>query len=211
MTTGIRSARESLLAHPLACGLRSRLEEPWRAYHVWAHPMAMLDHLETAEAEGVVIHDPEACVGFAGWHDSVYDTHSAHGRNEELSALLCEAEMPRWAGPASVRSASAATRATAGHLLPDRRICPDGAINLDVDLSILAADEETFARYERDIRTEYRHIRLSDYQKGRAAILRSFEGRRTIYLTDWARNRWEEKARANLIASIRRLEGTLAA
>jgi predicted metal-dependent HD superfamily phosphohydrolase len=206
MTGAIAEAHASLLASPVCASLRSRLNEPWRAYHVWRHFEAIVGHMKQAESEGVTIHDPHACIGFAGWHDSVYDPQAEHGRNEELSARLCEAEMTSWAGARSVLSAATGTRATIGHVLPDVHACPDGALQLDCDLAILAGGSKTIARFERDIRFEYRHVEIDVYRARRAEVLRNFMRRPRIYLTEWAHARWEAAARRNLREVISGLE-----
>jgi len=191
-------------AAPIAA-LRSRYDEPWRHYHVWAHPQAMLRHLDRAIADGVALADPVAAAGFILWHDAIYDPQAPHGRNELLSAELCRAEMAAIADALSVARACTAIEATIRHLLPDGD-CPDAALLLDIDLSILGADEATFAVYDRAIRAEYAHVAGPDYRTGRAAILRRFLDRDRLYLTDWGAGRWEQAGRANLAAAIARLD-----
>ena len=191
-------------AAPIAA-LRSRYDEPWRHYHVWAHPQAMLRHLERAIADGVELADPVAAAGFVLWHDAIYDPQAPHGRNELLSAELCRTEMAAIADPVPVARACTAIEATIRHLLP-KGDCPDAALLLDIDLSILGADEATFAVYDQAIRAEYAHVAEPDYCAGRAAILRRFLDRDRLYLTDWGADRWEKAARANLAAAIARLD-----
>jgi predicted metal-dependent HD superfamily phosphohydrolase len=206
MTGAIREAHLSLMRSPLAVGLRSRLSEPWRAYHVWEHFKAIVGHMEHAEADGVAIHDPVACIGFAAWHDSIYDPRSEHGRNEELSALLCEAEMPTWADAHSVASAAAATRATTKHRVPNAVVCPDAALQLDCDLAILAGAPRVIDAFERDIRFEYSHVEIDFYRERRAGVLATFLERDRLYVTDWAHARWEAAARDNLHRTIAALK-----
>jgi len=184
--------------------LKARYDEPWRHYHVWAHPQAMLRHLDRAIADGVDMADPIAAVGFILWHDAIYDPQGPHGRNETMSAALCRVEMATIAGPASVARACAAIEATIRHLQPEGD-CPDAALLLDIDLSILGADDAAFAAYDDAIRAEYAHVGEADYRAGRAAILRRFLDRDRLYLTDWGYDRWEGRARANLAATIRNL------
>lgn len=191
-------------AAPIAA-LRSRYDEPWRHYHVWAHPHAMLRHLDRAIADGVELVDPAAAAGFVLWHDAIYDPQAPHGRNELLSAALCRAEMAAIADALSVARTCTAIEATIRHLPPDDD-CPDAALLLDIDLSILGADEATFAAYDRAIRAEYAHVAEPGYRAGRAAILRRFLDRDRLYLTDWGVDRWEKAARANLAAAISRLD-----
>lgn len=188
---------------PLAA-LRSRYDEPWRHYHVWAHPQAMLRHLDAAAADGVEIADPDAAIGFILWHDAIYDPGSGGGRNERLSAALCQAEMGALADRSSVERAVLAIEATAGHVLPDGD-CPDAPLLLDIDLSILGAEEAGFDVYDAAIRREYAHVPEVDYRAGRRAILATFLARERLFLTEWGHARWDRAARANLRRAIHQL------
>lgn len=202
----IAAARTTLLGDDIVCGLVARHGEPWRSYHVWKHPLAMMTRMEEAETGGVVVVDPDACIAFAGWHDSIYDPEASHGRNEELSARLCEAEAGQVFRRKSVQRACAATRATVAHRPVPLVECPDIELCLDVDLSILGADEATFDEYDvRLIRAEYAHVPEGAYRTGRAAVLSTFLERERLFLTDWGRDRWETAARENLDRAIRRL------
>lgn len=200
---GLAAAVAELMGAPAAAALRHRYEEPWRHYHDWSHPLAMLRHLATAELEGVRIVDPRAAAGFVLWHDSVYDPQAVHGRNERLSAALCRAEM---VGDAvCVARAAAAIEATIDHRAVDEADCPDIALLLDVDLAILGAGDADFDRYDAQIGLEYAHVEPAAYRAGRTAVLRRFLDRDRLYLTDWGHARWEVAARANLARAMDRL------
>lgn len=190
-----------ILTLPVGAALLSRLDEPWRHYHTSTHVANLLKRLSDAESEGVTIHDPEACALFCLWHDAVYDAQAAHGRNEELSAQLCQAEAAGLVSRASLTAAVAAIRATAGHVAPAVEICPDGALLLDVDLSILGAGPEDFAAYDIGIRLEYAHVPPEIYVPRRREVLSGFLHRDRIFVTAWAHTRWNEAARANLKAA----------
>jgi predicted metal-dependent HD superfamily phosphohydrolase len=202
--TQIAGAVAELFATAVASAVRQRYHEPWRHYHAWHHPLAMITHLAAAEAEGVTIDDPVAAVGFVLWHDAIYDPQAAPGRNERLSAELCRHEMA--ADVASVDRAVAAILATIDHRVPDVAACPDGALLLDVDLSILGVSEAAFAVYDAQIAAEYAHVASDAYRVGRAAVLRRFLDRERLYLTDWGYARWEAQARLNLSRAIQALE-----
>jgi predicted metal-dependent HD superfamily phosphohydrolase len=191
-----------LLASPTASSLRQRYREPWRHYHDWTHPLAMIGHLAAAERDGVSIEDPVAAVGFVLWHDAIYDPQAAPGRNERLSAELCRHEMPAVADPASVDRAVAAVLATIDHQVPGASECPDGALLLDIDLAILGASDTDFDHYDAAIAAEYAHVPPEAYRSGRAAVLHRFLDRDRLFVTDWGRARWEQPARANLRRSI---------
>ena len=197
----VATAALRILAAPIGAALRSRLGEPWRHYHTWTHVATLLKRLSEAEAEGVTIHDPDACAVFCLWHDAVYDPQAVHGRNEELSALLCLAEAGDLVSTPSLTAAVAAIRATAGHVAPDEATCPDGALLLDVDLSILGAGQEDFAAYDIGIRLEYAHVPPEVYVPRRREVLGGFLRRERIFVTRWAHARWDAAARANLRAA----------
>lgn len=187
---------------PPYAALRARHEEPWRHYHVWEHPCTILELANEAHDAGIEIVDPTAAVGFAIWHDCYYNSMAPHGQNELLSMRICRMEMRRIAFADSVEASCAAIMATVTHQLPDLYICPDGALLLDLDLSILGSDPETFARYDRAIRLEYTHVPLATYRAARAAILAKFLARERLFLTEWAADRWESSARSNLARAI---------
>jgi predicted metal-dependent HD superfamily phosphohydrolase len=73
-------------------------------------------------------------------------------------------------------------------------------------LSIFGRAAARFDAYERAIRREYDHVPEKTFAKGRAAILRGFLNRPTIYLTNHFKRRYEPAARENLRRSVERLE-----
>ncbi|WBH16864.1 HD domain-containing protein [Sphingomonas radiodurans] len=194
-----------LFAHPVVAPLRARYFEPWRHYHDWSHPLAMIGHLAAAEANGVPIIDPVAAAGFVLWHDAIYDPKAPHGRNECLSAELCGWEMVAVADPASVDYAETAILSTIDHRVPDVKECPDGALLLDVDLAILGASEVDFKRYNTQIAAEYKYVPAEAFRSGRATVLRRFLDRERLFVTDWGVVQWEAQARANLAQAITEL------
>lgn len=196
-------------ATPQAAALATRYHEPWRHYHDWSHPLAMLRHLEAAADDGVALHDPAAAIGFVLWHDAIYDPQATHGRNERLSAALCAAEMPALAPRESVARAIAAIEATIDHRSPAG--VADAALLLDIDLSILGADEGAFDVYDAGIAAEYAHVPAAAYRSGRAAVLQRFLARERLYVTPWAHERWEQRARRNLERAIARLGADVSA
>lgn len=199
--TAVAAAFEALAANGMVA---ARYREPWRSYHDWSHPRAMIGHLAAAGADGVAFVDPLAAAGFVLWHDAVYDPQAVAGRNERLSAALCEVMFE--AAAETVQRAVAAILATIDHRVPAAEACPDGALLLDVDLAILGASAADFDRYDAQIAMEYAHVEPGAYRAGRAAVLWRFLERERLYLTDWGFGRWEEKARANLSRTIARLE-----
>ena len=183
----------------IPAALRSRYEEPWRHYHVMAHIDAMERHLRDALAAGIIVHDPSACQAFIWWHDAIYEPEASPGHNEMRSAELCAAEMAvSGYDTATIQRAVAMIEATACHTPPDTSAAPDAPLMLDIDLSVLGASPTAYQQYAQAIRREYAHVAEGPYSEGRARILRGFLDRTTLYLTDWARQRWDAAARTNL-------------
>jgi predicted metal-dependent HD superfamily phosphohydrolase len=185
--------------------LRDRLlaayGEERRGYHDLTHLAEVLDHVETLAAAADV--DVEAVVLAAWFHDAVYE---GAGDDEERSAALATAELTA-AGldPQRVAEVARLVRLTATH-----RPGPDdlgGQVLSDADLAVLAADPERYAGYVAGVRAEYAHVADDDFRSGRAAVLRELLAKPSLFHTAAARDRWEERARANVSRELAGLEG----
>ena len=86
--------------------------------------------------------------------------------------------------------------ATTHERVPDD---PDARLVCDCDLAILGRPEAEFAIYEKAIRREYRWVPFPLYRRGRAAVLREFLDRPTIYGTARFREKYEAAARGSLM------------
>jgi hypothetical protein len=142
-------------------------------------------------------------VRLALWfHDAVHDTRAKD--NEERSAELARAALRGAGVPREmverVRRLVLATR----HELPAEGA--DASLVVDVDLAILGAAPRRFAEYERQVRREYGWVPSADYRAARLRILRSILDRPAVYATAHFRDTLEERARANLARSVRRLD-----
>lgn len=92
----------------------------------------------------------------------------------------------------------------------DHRTVPydeDVRFLIDIDLSILGKDKETFDRYEKAIREEYSFVDDETYRNGRSAVLLNFlpPKRPKIFLTDHFVRLYERSARDNLRWSLEQL------
>lgn len=184
-------------------GLKARYGEPKRHYHTWAHIEALLRHFE---AGSVTLHRPKPVLWALYWHDAVYDP--TRGDNEAVSATLLVEEAREDLSTEDLSFATAIIRATHKHQLieglsgEDRE---DMAFFLDIDLSILAAREDVFDTYEKNIRKEYAFVPEARYREARAGILKTFLERERLYFTPTYLHAWENRARANLRRSIEAL------
>lgn len=169
-----------------------------RHYHTGTH----IEHcLRELDAVRELASEPDE-VELALWfHDAVYEPHSSN--NEERSAdWACEL-LNRHGVDASrverVRTHVLATRHEAPAALPDSQLL------VDIDLSILGADEATYARFESDVREEYRWVPSILFRRKRAEILESFLARSRLYNTPPFHDRLEVPARRNLTVAIANL------
>jgi predicted metal-dependent HD superfamily phosphohydrolase len=81
----------------------------------------------------------------------------------------------------------------------------NAAVLCDADLAILGASPERYRQYAQEVRREYAEIPDEAFRPGRAEILRSLLEEPTLFRTAAARERYEERARANLTAEIEAL------
>jgi predicted metal-dependent HD superfamily phosphohydrolase len=81
---------------------------------------------------------------------------------------------------------------------------PDEALLLDIDLSILGADDSTFDEYDRAIRVEYEWVPDEAYRAARTNVLHGFLKRDRIFQTVAYRQQ-EAAARRNIERALERL------
>ncbi|MFI6789024.1 metal-dependent phosphohydrolase [Nonomuraea sp. NPDC050383] len=181
--------------------LVARWSEPHRRYHTLDHLAAVL---AAADRLAGAADDPGA-VRLALWfHDAVYDGRP--GRDEERSAQLAQARLPRCGvPPARVAEVARLVRLTAAH----DRVAPgdaNGEVLCDADLAVLGSpSREAYDDYAARVRQEYAHVADEPFRAGRAAVLGRLLAAPRLYRTPLAYELWEERARANLRAELRSL------
>ena len=176
--------------------LVSAYDDPARGYHDLRHLREVLEHLDDLVPAD---HPDRDAVVLAAWfHDAVYD---AVGDNEERSARLADAVLTQAGVPIPlVEEVTRLVRLTAGHDpaaddLPGQLLC-------DADLAILAAGRERYDDYVAGVRQEYAEVPDADFRAGRKAVLEDLLAHTTLFHSEAARERWEEKARANVSAEV---------
>lgn len=184
--------------------LKTRYAEPQRHYHTWAHVEALRGHFDRVQDK---FHDATGVLWALYWHDAIYDPQATD--NEDKSADLMLAEAPPTLAEPSLKLAERVIRATQKHQVPrglSDQDASDLALFLDIDLSILGAEEKIFDAYEAQIRAEYAFVPIDIYRQARAGILKGFLQRDRLYFSDHYHNLWETTARDNLRRSITRLD-----
>lgn len=190
-------------ARDVGVDLVERWHEPHREYHGPEHLVHALDSLALLEGRPAGVPDVAGPAGsvtqLAIWfHDAVHDGEA--GRDEERSAELATSALgPHVGGEAAAEVARLVLLTTHHDPAPDDRA---GALVSDADLAILAAAPDRYARYVRQVRTEYAHVPDDAFRAGRAAVLRSLLDAGPLYRTPFAVERWEDRARANLVAEL---------
>lgn len=208
MTASLNQGRWSQLLAALGIGgevatfdaLIAAYSQKHRHYHTLGHIEHCLREFDSVKGLAQEAGEVELAIWF---HDAVYEPHKSN--NEERSAdwaceLLNRHEVDGLRVE-RVRTHVMATRHEAPATLPDSQLL------VDVDLSILGADEVTYAKFESDVRQEYRWVPSILFRRKRAEILESFLARSRIYSTAPFHDRLEAPARRNLSAAIANLRG----
>ncbi|HEU4954932.1 MAG TPA: hypothetical protein VFT28_10180, partial [Gemmatimonadales bacterium] len=132
----------------------------------------------------------------------VYDPQA--GDNEDRSAELARERLTKLGVTGTSADAVASLVLFTRHRAQPEDA--EGRLVCDIDLSILGRPADEFDRYDREIRAEYQWVPEAHYRRERAAVLRGFLERETLYLTPYFRQRYEQPARANLRRAIAGLD-----
>lgn len=186
-----------------------------RVYHTWAHveegfkelygmPNEMFDKFESVKEITTLV---------LAWlfHDCI--CVPGNKANEEMSAATLVSTLQKMAVPNDVFTAMG-TRASWLILLTKHPSNPKSfaeKLIVDLDLAILGQSPEIFDDYEEDIFSEYQVVAPTHVLAGkRLEFVWKMLDLPTIYHTDYFREKYEDKARANLQRSAERLSRTAA-
>ncbi|HKP64573.1 MAG TPA: hypothetical protein VJV78_47885 [Polyangiales bacterium] len=184
-------AKDATAFEAIAAAYRSE----GRAYHDCEHIRECLAYFDRVRDRAQQPDHVEAAIWF---HDVVYDT-SKHDNEASSADLASELASSAGIAPADAEVIAALVLCTKhdapapGH---------DAELLRDVDLSILGASPERYARYERDIRREYAAVPEDLYRQARRHVLGKFLERLAIYQTPYFYERLESQARENLARAI---------
>jgi predicted metal-dependent HD superfamily phosphohydrolase len=182
---------------------RRSYDSPWRFYHTWTHIAACLAQFAEQKFE-----NPRAVLLALLFHDAVYVPGDKD--NEIRSAELAERMLRfRSSVPESEkRGVSHMILLTANHHSAGRRLTPDEAKLIDIDLGILGQAWPVYQEYMQGVRREFCPSVTSDFEFriGRRAFLEQVLGQRRIFMTDAAADRLEAAARSNIGREIELLK-----
>ncbi len=186
--------------------IRARLKalyDEGRAYHNWAHIQALLGLLDLFRR---LVSDEQAVAASIYFHDAIYDSRDKD--NEERSASLALDWLETRTTAKRLSSIATSILATKTHTVPEgvtERTAADIRFLVDADLAIFGSEPEVFEAYDVAIRQEYAWVDEEAWRTGRAAVLKGFLDRPTIFAIPEFRDRFEQKARHNLRAAIAKL------
>ncbi|EDQ98081.1 uncharacterized protein LACBIDRAFT_296076 [Laccaria bicolor S238N-H82] len=200
--------------------IKTAYSQPTRHYHTLTHINDLLQLLSEHRDEL----DNPRCVELAIlFHDIVYDpTTTEVGFNErksndvflEYASDPAVSETLTGLDKRDISPVSSMILATIHHqptssLLHDTGALEDLKFFLDIDMSILAAEETQYDAYAAAIRNEYAHYSELAYCFGRRKVLRDFLQRERIYFSDaFEGSGMEERARSNICREIERLQAS---
>lgn len=171
----------------------SQYSKKSRYYHNLEHIHNMLVQLETIKDE--IANLPE--LKFAIWyHDIIYK--STKKDNEEKSAAFAKNRLKSFSfNINSIKKVEELILSTKKHnvILNQNQ---DNAYLLDLDLSILGSNWETYKNYTQQIRKEYKIYPDFMYKSGRKKVLQHFLERDNLYFTKTYKIQFENKARENI-------------
>lgn len=172
--------------------------EPHRYYHTITHVASFLEEIQPTLP---YIPYPNL-LKLAVWgHDAINQIGEID--NEERSAQYMDSVL-------SQAGLSDGQRKTVYELImvtkhPSNPETYPQMLMVDGDLATFGKNE-AFWEYEANIRKEYASVPVDRYCDTRAGILRQFDARKSLYNTDFFRQKYEDRAHENLQESIRRLE-----
>jgi predicted metal-dependent HD superfamily phosphohydrolase len=189
-------------------GVRAEIEEayadPSRGYHDTRHLTEVLDRLGELAGHGAT-YDATPVLLAAWFHDAVYD---GERDAEERSATWAEDSLGAVAPAPVVAEVARLVRLTETHTPDDGDA--NGCALSDADLGILAAPRERYDDYVAAVRREYAHLEDAVFDAGRADVLRGLAAKPRLFHTDYAREKWEAAARANLERELAALDDSSA-
>jgi len=182
--------------------LVSAYATPPRAYHNIHHVGEVLRHYAAVSAGPGWMLPVEAAFAVL-YHDAIYMAGAKD--NEARSAVLAREHLAQWWPRVDAGLVATLIELTARHGTLSREDVPDAdaRLFLDCDMAILAADEATFAAYDRGITTEYRgQVPAWLFKLNRRRFLKALLAKPRIFFSDWFHERLDAQARINLRRAV---------
>lgn len=180
--------------------LATHYQESHRYYHGFSHIQALL---QKAEKLAVSWLKPDLVHVAIWFHDVIYDATRTDNEQKSADLAINVLRQNSTFAPDAIAYVAQLILATAKHeLVADH---DDVRHFLDLDLSILGEDWETYKSYASAIRKEYAQVPWERYQAGRKQVLVRFLERDQIYYSTLFGELYEENARRNIQREIEEL------
>ncbi len=183
---------------------REQYGSPGRHYHTWQHALNVLAWANRAcDAQGLMIDDTAAVKIAALFHDVVYDAEGSPSNEERSAAMVADKVHP------VMMRAERLILATAQHgKLEAEDVDLPTAIMLDCDMVTFAEPLwEVAVQNDDNVLAELRERYTEEQIRvGRTAFLNGLLQKRSVFLSPWFRERFEEQARANIGRFIERVQ-----
>lgn len=180
--------------------------EAHRKYHTMNHIMQCQGandlFYENEKILGTHSQRDEMLSGTMIWfHDAVYNPYVAFGLNELRSAQLYKDYVDQYYSgmpEEDVQEIFDGIVASSLHHRDQQGLTKAQQAFLDIDLTELASDYHTFTQNGVNIREEYAHVPFEVFLEKRVSFFKTMLKRKSLYYTDFFRNKCQEKAVANI-------------
>ncbi len=174
--------------------------ESHRKYHNSVHINDCLDKCELNE-ETKQNHILQLAIWY---HDVIYKPLKKD--NELKSAEAAELFLTKQlAGDDLIKRVKKLIMVTLHDQIPSNE---EEAYMMDIDISILGSNSETYIDYTKNVRHEYKWVPWFLYKKKRKEILEMFLNKETLYFTKYFKSNYEQQARINIENEIAQLKKT---
>lgn len=192
----------------LVAELKKKHEEPHRFYHTWEHIVELLGNLfERAVATDMPQEEMATLAVAILFHDSVYEVKKTYYRDNEIHSAeyAKRALSSRGVGNHRIENVYQLVRDTA-HASGEKPKEYLSMILHDLDMSILGSSPERYALYVSDIVAEFGIYPGREFAKGRLEMLEKWIVDENLFVTQYGKERFQERARENMRAEIARLK-----
>ena len=180
--------------------ITSSYKESQRHYHTLKHLSDLFHQMD--QVQHLFKNVPVAAMAIF-YHDIVYQPGSQD--NEERSAVIAVDALNQLSWKErDIREVAAYIRSTKTHQANTAVLNHDDLLMfLDIDLSVLGSDWDTYRTYSLNILKEFGNNAMVKW--GRKGFMQSFLRKPQIYQTSYFRNKFETKARENIQREINEL------
>src|SRR5688572_7199570 len=178
--------------------IKSNYSNSRRYYHNLAHLDNLTGQLSSVKNQ---IEDWQTLIFSVAYHDIIYNPLKKD--NEEKSAGLAYDRLTQLGSPTDQKEKCRQQILSTRMHEPSDNL--DTNFLTDADLSILGADKDSYSKYARQVRKEYKYFPDFLYNPGRKKVLKKFLEMGNIFKTKYFRDKYEEQAKTNISDELKSL------